>query len=81
MKKKRKNSGGIPVWVWIASGAAACVLIGVVLWLVLSGGSKFSKVKEGMTEQEILADFPDLRAEHIKATLSFAAQRERRLAA
>ena len=35
----------------------------------------------GMTEQEILADFPDLRAEHIKATLSFAAQRERRLAA
>ena len=35
----------------------------------------------GMTEQEILADFPDLRAEHIKATLAFAAQRERRLAA
>ena len=35
----------------------------------------------GMTEQEILTDFPDLRAEHIKATLAFAAQRERRLAA
>ena len=35
----------------------------------------------GMTEQEMLADFPDLRAEHIKATLAFAAQRERRLAA
>ena len=35
----------------------------------------------GMTEQEILADFPDLRAEHIKATLAFAAQRECRLAA
>ena len=25
----------------------------------------------GMTEQEILADFPDLRVEHIKATLCF----------
>ena len=35
----------------------------------------------GMTEQEILAGFPDLRAGHIKATLAFAAQRERRLAA
>ena len=31
----------------------------------------------GMTEQEILADFPALRAEHIKATFAFAAQRER----
>ncbi|OGA04671.1 MAG: hypothetical protein A3H35_00355 [Betaproteobacteria bacterium RIFCSPLOWO2_02_FULL_62_17] len=35
----------------------------------------------GMTEQEILSDFPALRLEHIKATLAFAAQRERRLAA
>jgi uncharacterized protein (DUF433 family) len=35
----------------------------------------------GMTEQEILDDFPALRPEHIKATLAFAAQRERRLAA
>ena len=35
----------------------------------------------GMSEQEIVADFPVLRAEHIKATLAFAAQRERRLAA
>ena len=35
----------------------------------------------GMTEQEILEDFPVLRLEHIKATLAFAAQRERRLAA
>lgn len=35
----------------------------------------------GMTEPEILADFPDLRALHIKAALAFAAQRERRLAA
>ena len=34
----------------------------------------------GMTEQQILSDFPALTSEHIKATLAFAAQRERRLA-
>ena len=33
----------------------------------------------GMTEAEILRDFPDLRVEHIRATLAFAAERERRL--
>lgn len=33
----------------------------------------------GMTEQEILADFPDLTSEDIKACLAFAADRERRL--
>jgi uncharacterized protein (DUF433 family) len=33
----------------------------------------------GMTEQEILADFPDLNAEDLKACLAFAADRERRL--
>ena len=32
----------------------------------------------GMTEQEILADFPDLTAEDLKACLAFA-DRERRL--
>jgi len=35
----------------------------------------------GMSEQEILDDFPSLRAEHIRAALVFAANRERRLAA
>jgi uncharacterized protein (DUF433 family) len=34
----------------------------------------------GMTEAEILADFPSLRREHLRAMLMFAAQRERRLA-
>ncbi len=34
----------------------------------------------GMTEDEILADFPSLRPEHLRAALMFAAQRERRLA-
>lgn len=33
----------------------------------------------GMTEAEILADFPDLTAEDIRACLAFAAERERRL--
>jgi len=34
----------------------------------------------GMSEQEILADFPSLKSEHLRAALMFAAQRERRLA-
>jgi uncharacterized protein (DUF433 family) len=34
----------------------------------------------GMTEQQILADFPDLTSDDIRACLSFAADRERKLA-
>ncbi|MCA1791960.1 MAG: DUF433 domain-containing protein [Thioalkalivibrio sp.] len=34
----------------------------------------------GMSEQEILADFPDLTSEDIRACLAFAADRERKLA-
>lgn len=34
----------------------------------------------GMTEAQILADFPDLTTEDIRACLAFAATRERRLA-
>jgi uncharacterized protein (DUF433 family) len=33
----------------------------------------------GMTEAEIVADFPDLTSEDIRACLAFAADRERRL--
>jgi len=33
----------------------------------------------GMSEDEILADFPDLTREDIRACLAFAAARERRL--
>ncbi len=33
----------------------------------------------GMTEAEILADFPDLTQEDIRACLAFGAERERRL--
>ncbi|MGH6691380.1 MAG: DUF433 domain-containing protein [Gammaproteobacteria bacterium] len=35
----------------------------------------------GVTEDEILADFPDLEREDIRAALAFAADRERRLIA
>lgn len=35
----------------------------------------------GMTEKEILHDFPELTVEDIRACLSFAADRERRLRA
>jgi uncharacterized protein (DUF433 family) len=35
----------------------------------------------GMTEDEILGDFPDLTREDIRACLAFAADRERRLVA
>jgi uncharacterized protein (DUF433 family) len=33
----------------------------------------------GMTEAEVLADFPDLSSDDIRAVLAFAAARERRL--
>ena len=33
----------------------------------------------GMTEAQILADFPDLPSEDIRACLAFAADRERRM--
>lgn len=33
-----------------------------------------------MTQEELLAEFPDLNAEDIRACLAFAADRERRLA-
>ena len=35
----------------------------------------------GMNEEEILADFPDLTRDDIRACLAFAADRERKLAA
>ena len=34
----------------------------------------------GMTEAELVADFPPLTPEYVRATLAFAAARERRLA-
>ena len=34
---------------------------------------------EGMTAQDILRDFPELREEHIKACLAYAAARENKI--
>jgi uncharacterized protein (DUF433 family) len=34
----------------------------------------------GMSEEEILKDFPSLSREHIRAVLAYAAERERRFA-
>ncbi|MEZ5350805.1 MAG: DUF433 domain-containing protein [Microthrixaceae bacterium] len=34
----------------------------------------------GMTTEEIVADFPELTAEHVRAAIEFAALRERRFA-
>ncbi len=34
----------------------------------------------GMTEDEIVADFPSLQRDHIRAVLAYAAERERRYA-
>jgi uncharacterized protein (DUF433 family) len=34
----------------------------------------------GMSTDEIIADFPELTADHVRAALEFAAMRERRLA-
>lgn len=37
-------------------------------------------LESGMSEDEILADFPDLRPEDIRACLAFAAAQEQRVA-
>jgi uncharacterized protein (DUF433 family) len=34
----------------------------------------------GMTTEQIVGDFPELSAQHVRAALEFAAMRERRLA-
>lgn len=42
-------------------------------------GDILSYLAGGMTEDEILTDFPGLSREDIRASLAFAAERERRL--
>jgi len=42
-------------------------------------GDVLSYLASGMSEQEVLADFPDLSHDDIIACLAFAAERERRL--
>jgi uncharacterized protein (DUF433 family) len=45
----------------------------------ISVGDVLSYLASGMTEKQILADFPRLGSEDILACLAFAAERERRL--
>lgn len=42
-------------------------------------GDVLSYLASGMSEDEILADFPQLTREDIRACLAFAAERERRI--
>ncbi|MFW5920234.1 MAG: DUF433 domain-containing protein [Polyangiales bacterium] len=43
-------------------------------------GDVLSYLAGGMSQQEILTDFPQLAAEDVRACLAFAAERERRFA-
>ena len=45
----------------------------------LTVGDVLSYLASGMTEDNILADFPQLRRDDIRACLAFAAERERRI--
>jgi len=42
-------------------------------------GDVLEYLTSGMTEEEILADFPYLEREDVRAVLAFAAERERKL--
>jgi hypothetical protein len=46
---------------------------------VRSSNAYYEYLASGMSQEEILRDFPDLEAEDIKACLTFAADRERKL--
>ena len=45
----------------------------------VSVGDVLSYLASGMTEQQVLTDFPQLNSEDIRACLAFAAERERRV--
>lgn len=47
--------------------------------LRIAGYDVLEYLAGGMTEQQILTDFPDLELEDIRACLAFAADRERKL--
>jgi uncharacterized protein (DUF433 family) len=46
----------------------------------ITAGDVLSYLASGMSEDEILSDFPQLAREDLRACLAFAAERERRLA-
>ena len=45
----------------------------------ISVGDVLSYLAAGMTEQQVLGDFPQLTSDDIRACLAFAAERERRM--
>lgn len=45
----------------------------------MTGTDVLEYLSGGLTEEEILANFPDLTPEDIRACLAFAADRERKL--
>jgi hypothetical protein len=54
-RKKKKKKGGIPLWVWLASGGGGVAVIVLILVLfVFGGGGDFGKIKEGMSEDEVI---------------------------
>jgi uncharacterized protein (DUF433 family) len=46
---------------------------------LITVGDVLSYLASGMTEQQVLADFPQLTSEDIRACLAFAAERERKV--
>jgi uncharacterized protein (DUF433 family) len=46
----------------------------------ITAGDVLGYLAAGMSEDEVLADFPQLTRDDIRACLAFAAERERRLA-
>src|SRR5262245_3040168 len=52
--RPKKSQGGMPWWVWLIIGGGSAAIVAVVLVLLLKGGSKFDKVKDGMTRKEVI---------------------------
>ena len=81
-----QQHGGVAVmsWIWtrlisitpaIRNGKPCIVGTRITVYDILE------YLAGGMTEKEIVEDFPSIKPEHIKASLAFAARRERQLAA
>ena len=65
-----------------ASGAGKSTILRLILGLLKPDRGRIfvnGERTDGMSEDQILADFPDLERDDIRACLAFAADRERRL--
>jgi len=52
-----------------------------IRWMRITVYDVLEYLASGMSEEEILGDFPELEKDDIRACLTFAAERERRLVA